>query len=121
VSLFGELSGTPELLELETVKTRLHRARQLLDEQIGPVLLNTFPFAGRRCQRVIAAMLTALRHCRIVAEPFTAQSILVVERLHRPARLRRAAEAGTIPITSRMLACFRDDAQLRPKFSSIIA
>jgi RNA polymerase sigma-70 factor (ECF subfamily) len=42
----------------------LHRARQLLrdqlDKQTGPVLLNTFAFAGRRCQRVIAAVLTRL-------------------------------------------------------------
>jgi RNA polymerase sigma-70 factor, ECF subfamily len=57
---------TAELLCIkpETVKTRLHRARQLLrdqlDKQIGPVLLNAFPFAGRRCRRVTAAVLTRL-------------------------------------------------------------
>jgi RNA polymerase sigma-70 factor, ECF subfamily len=55
---------TAELLgiEPETVKTRLHRARQLLrdqlDKQIGPALKNAFPFAGRRRQRVTAAVLT---------------------------------------------------------------
>jgi RNA polymerase sigma-70 factor (ECF subfamily) len=47
---------TSELLGVkrETVKTRLHRARQLirdqLDRQIGPVLMDAFPFAGRRCE-----------------------------------------------------------------------
>jgi RNA polymerase sigma-70 factor, ECF subfamily len=48
----------------ETVKTRLHRARQLLrdqlDKQIAPVLTNAFPIAGRRCQRVTAAVMTRL-------------------------------------------------------------
>jgi RNA polymerase sigma-70 factor (ECF subfamily) len=54
---------TAELLGLrpETVKTRLHRARRLvreeLDKQIGPVLMDAFPFAGRRCERVTNAVL----------------------------------------------------------------
>jgi RNA polymerase sigma-70 factor, ECF subfamily len=49
---------TAELLGLrpETVKTRLHRARLLLrstlEEQLGPVLTDTFPFDGRRCERM---------------------------------------------------------------------
>ena len=47
-----------------TVKTRLHRARALvrheLDEQIGPVLLEAFPFAGRRCDRLSAAVMKRL-------------------------------------------------------------
>jgi RNA polymerase sigma-70 factor (ECF subfamily) len=49
---------TAELLELnaKTVKTRLHRARNLvkraLTEEIGMVLGDTFPFAGRRCARL---------------------------------------------------------------------
>lgn len=57
---------TAELLNLrpETVKTRLHRARHLLrkqlDEQIGPVLLDAFPFAGRRCERLTAAVMKRL-------------------------------------------------------------
>ena len=57
---------TAELLGIkpETVKTRLHRARQLLrdqlDKQVGPVLTNAFPFAGRRCQRVTAAVMLRL-------------------------------------------------------------
>ncbi len=48
----------------ETVKTRLHRARVLvrreLDEQIGPVLLDAFPFAGRRCERLATAVMERL-------------------------------------------------------------
>jgi RNA polymerase sigma-70 factor, ECF subfamily len=49
---------TAELLGLqpETVKTRLHRARKLvrsaLEQQIGSALTETFPFAGRRCERM---------------------------------------------------------------------
>lgn len=40
----------------QTVKTRLHRARALLkrqmEKQIGPVIGDAFPFAGRRCERL---------------------------------------------------------------------
>jgi RNA polymerase sigma-70 factor (ECF subfamily) len=49
---------TAELLGLkpETVKTRLHRARRLIQEQInnriGPLMMDAFPFAGRRCERL---------------------------------------------------------------------
>ena len=49
---------TADLLGLQpkTVKTRLHRARRLvreqLDKQIGPILMDAFPFAGRRCERM---------------------------------------------------------------------
>ncbi|MBL8895786.1 MAG: RNA polymerase sigma factor [Rhizobiales bacterium] len=45
----------------ETVKTRLHRARNLiraeLEATIGPVFLDAFPFAGRRCERMTEAVL----------------------------------------------------------------
>jgi RNA polymerase sigma-70 factor, ECF subfamily len=57
---------TADLLRIksETVKTRLHRARQLLREQltkqIGPILLDAFPFAGRRCERLTASVLKRL-------------------------------------------------------------
>jgi RNA polymerase sigma-70 factor, ECF subfamily len=57
---------TAELLGLkaETVKTRLHRARRLLrravEKQIGPVVLDAFPFAGRRCERMTVEMLRRL-------------------------------------------------------------
>ena len=54
---------TADLLRIksETVKTRLHRARQLLREQlnkqIGPIMMDAFPFAGRRCERLTAGVL----------------------------------------------------------------
>jgi RNA polymerase sigma-70 factor (ECF subfamily) len=57
---------TADLLGIkpETVKTRLHRARQLLrdqlDKQVGPVLMDAFPFAGRRCERVTEAVMKRL-------------------------------------------------------------
>jgi len=60
------IEETSELLGVrpETVKTRLHRARallrQALDDQIGPVLLDAFPFAGRRCERLTAAVMKRL-------------------------------------------------------------
>ena len=51
-------------LQPETVKTRLHRARRLvreeLDKQIGPVMMDAFPFAGRRCERMTNAVLQRL-------------------------------------------------------------
>lgn len=47
-----------------TVKTRLHRARKLirtrLEEQVGPVLTDAFPFAGTRCDRLTDAVLAKL-------------------------------------------------------------
>lgn len=57
---------TADLLDIEpeTVKTRLHRARHLLrdrlESEIGPVLLDAFPFAGRRCERVTNAVMRRL-------------------------------------------------------------
>jgi len=57
---------TAELLGIrtETVKTRLHRARHLLrralEKQIGPVLLDAFPFGGRRCERMTDAVMRIL-------------------------------------------------------------
>ncbi|WP_288194564.1 RNA polymerase sigma factor [uncultured Phyllobacterium sp.] len=51
-------------IRVETVKTRLHRARALvrkqLDDQIGPVLMDAFPFAGQRCARLTAAVMKQL-------------------------------------------------------------
>ena len=74
---------TSELLGIrpETVKTRLHRARQLvrdqLDKEVGPVLMDAFPFAGRRCERMTEAVMKRLDFTEypIVAEPFAAESI----------------------------------------------
>ena len=60
------IEETSELLGVrpQTVKTRLHRARALLrkalDDQIGPVLLDAFPFAGRRCERLTTAVMKRL-------------------------------------------------------------
>jgi RNA polymerase sigma-70 factor (ECF subfamily) len=57
---------TSDILNLrpETVKTRLHRARRLvheqLNKQIGPVLMDAFPFAGRRCERMTATVMKRL-------------------------------------------------------------
>jgi RNA polymerase sigma-70 factor (ECF subfamily) len=57
---------TAELLGLkpETVKTRLHRARNMLrdnvEKKIGPVVMDAFPFAGRRCERLTDAVLKRL-------------------------------------------------------------
>ena len=51
-------------LKPETVKTRLHRARGLLrdnvERKIGPVVMEAFPFAGRRCERLTEAVLARL-------------------------------------------------------------
>jgi hypothetical protein len=45
-------------------KTRLHRARTMLrdnvERKIGPVVMDAFPFAGRRCDRLTDAVLTRL-------------------------------------------------------------
>jgi RNA polymerase sigma-70 factor, ECF subfamily len=52
------IEETAELygLKPETVKTRLHRARTLLrhdlEQKFGPLLTQTFPFAGVRCERM---------------------------------------------------------------------
>jgi RNA polymerase sigma-70 factor, ECF subfamily len=57
---------TADLLGIKqkTVKTRLHRARRLLrqelSDQIGPVLLDAFPFAGSRCARITSSVLQRL-------------------------------------------------------------
>jgi RNA polymerase sigma-70 factor (ECF subfamily) len=58
---------TAELLDLkpETVKTRLHRARTMLrdnvEKKIGPVVMEAFPFAGKRCERLTEAVLKRLK------------------------------------------------------------
>jgi RNA polymerase sigma-70 factor, ECF subfamily len=57
------IEETAEILALkpETVKTRLHRARTLLREniesRIGPLVMEAFPFAGKRCERLTDAVL----------------------------------------------------------------
>jgi RNA polymerase sigma-70 factor (ECF subfamily) len=60
------IGETADLLGIkpQTVKTRLHRARDLvrkqLDERIGPIMLDAFPFAGRRCERLTSAVMIRL-------------------------------------------------------------
>jgi RNA polymerase sigma-70 factor (ECF subfamily) len=60
------IEETADLLHIkpQTVKTRLHRARELvrkqIDAQIGPIMLDAFPFAGRRCDRLTAAVMQRL-------------------------------------------------------------
>jgi RNA polymerase sigma-70 factor (ECF subfamily) len=60
------VEDTADLLNLrtETVKTRLHRARAMLrdnvERKIGPVVLEAFPFAGQRCARLTNAVLQRL-------------------------------------------------------------
>jgi RNA polymerase sigma-70 factor (ECF subfamily) len=60
------VEATAELLELNpiTVKTRLHRARTMLrdnvERQVGPVMLDAFPFAGARCDRLTEAVMKQL-------------------------------------------------------------
>ncbi|MGH7044006.1 MAG: RNA polymerase sigma factor [Acetobacteraceae bacterium] len=53
----------------ETVKTRFHRAKNLLRKALGiemaALLPDTFPFAGPRCDRIVAATLVRLER----AEP----------------------------------------------------
>jgi RNA polymerase sigma-70 factor (ECF subfamily) len=51
-------------LKPETVKTRLHRARTMLrssiEKKIGPVVMEAFPFAGKRCERLTDTVLKRL-------------------------------------------------------------
>ena len=60
------IEETAEILGLkpETVKTRLHRARAMLrdnvERKIGPVVMEAFPFAGKRCARLTDAVLQRL-------------------------------------------------------------
>jgi RNA polymerase sigma-70 factor, ECF subfamily len=60
------VEDTAEILQLkpETVKTRLHRARSMLrdkvERKIGPVVMEAFPFAGKRCERLTDAVLKRL-------------------------------------------------------------
>lgn len=52
-------------LKAETVKTRLHRARQMLraalDEHLEAQFAHVFPFAGARCTRIADAVMARLR------------------------------------------------------------
>jgi RNA polymerase sigma-70 factor (ECF subfamily) len=60
------MEETAEALSIkpETVKTRLFRARRLvreaIEKEVGPVLMDAFPFAGRRCERLTRAVMLRL-------------------------------------------------------------
>jgi RNA polymerase sigma-70 factor (ECF subfamily) len=41
-------------------RNRMRLVRNELDKQIGPVLMDAFPFAGRRCERMTNAVLQRL-------------------------------------------------------------
>jgi len=51
-------------LKVETVKTRLHRARrrlrEALDAQLADVMVGAYPFLGARCERITQAVLRRL-------------------------------------------------------------
>ena len=51
-------------LKIETVKTRLHRARrrlrEALDAQLADVMVGAYPFLGARCERITEAVLARL-------------------------------------------------------------
>jgi RNA polymerase sigma-70 factor (ECF subfamily) len=59
-----ETARSLELTEAN-VKTRLHRARTWLqrriDRQIGPQVRQLYQFGGRRCDRIVAAVLARLK------------------------------------------------------------
>ncbi|MDB5437551.1 MAG: polymerase sigma-70 factor,ECF subfamily [Phenylobacterium sp.] len=59
-------------LKVETVKTRLHRARrrlrETLDAQLADVMVGAYPFLGARCERITQAVLRRLsRRCKFSA------------------------------------------------------
>ncbi|MBS0528387.1 MAG: RNA polymerase sigma factor [Proteobacteria bacterium] len=66
VSEGRKVEETAGILDLkpETVKTRLHRARTMLrtnvENKIGPVVMEAFPFAGKRCERLTNAVIARL-------------------------------------------------------------
>lgn len=51
-------------IPVDTVKTRFHRAkrdlRRALDRELDAALAESFPFAGRRCDRIVAVVLRRL-------------------------------------------------------------
>ena len=63
----AETAGSLEIPE-ETVKTRLHRARGLLQQALLPQVEvgapGAFPFEGARCDRVVAAVLGRIQTAR---------------------------------------------------------
>lgn len=60
----AEFLGIPE----DTVKTRFHRAndrlRRFLSKQLPSIWDDAFPFAGARCDRMVAAVLARIAGAR---------------------------------------------------------
>ena len=61
------IAETAELLEIKpaTVKTRFHRARRILQEQLqrtlDDVVTTTFPFGGQHCDAIVGTVLARIR------------------------------------------------------------
>jgi RNA polymerase sigma-70 factor, ECF subfamily len=61
------IAETAELLAIKpaTVKTRFHRARQMLQERLqrklDDVVRDTFPLGGQRCDSIVATVLSQIR------------------------------------------------------------
>ena len=75
------VAETAQILDVrpETVKTRLHRARRLIREQlekdIGPFVMEAFPFGGARCAQSVCAVLARLTLAKRIREPFSSAPI----------------------------------------------
>lgn len=75
------IEETAALLNIrpETVKTRLHRARQrlrtVLEAEIGPVFKDVFPFEDPRCNRIADAVVQRLNLMNESREPLPPASI----------------------------------------------
>ena len=71
------VAETAQILDVrpETVKTRLHRARRLirehLEKEIGPFVMEAFPFGGARCAQSVCAVLARLSLANKIREPFS--------------------------------------------------
>lgn len=75
------VAETAQILDVrpETVKTRLHRARRLIREElekdIGPFVMEAFPFGGARCAQSVCAVLARLARSNKIREPFSSAPI----------------------------------------------
>ena len=89
---------TAEILGVrpETVKTRLHRARNMLrdnvEKKIGPVVMEAFPFAGKRCETADGCRAEAARLRRVIfREPRRISAIQLLCNQQRAGAASRAA------------------------------
>lgn len=64
----AETAASLEINE-DTVKTRLHRARRLLQDQVdrrlGPAASQVYSFHLSRCDRVVAGVMAAIQRTRL--------------------------------------------------------